>query len=67
MPGSRDKRPMGHIAYLRKQFKSINTNDYIKTLFKRRKSKASGVKIASSKENIDIKKLLYWKQSSVAN
>ena len=67
MPGSRDKRPMGHIAYLRKQFKSINTNDYIKTLIKRRKSKASGVKMASSKENIDIKKLLYWKQSSVAN
>ena len=23
------KRPMGHIAHLRKQFKSINTYDYI--------------------------------------
>ena len=28
---------MGHIAHLRKQFKSINTNDYIITLIKRRK------------------------------
>ena len=28
---------MGHIAHLRKQFKSINTYDYIKMLFKRRK------------------------------
>ena len=28
---------MGHIAQLRKQFKSINTNDYIITLIKRRK------------------------------
>ena len=32
-----NKRPMGHIAHLRKQFKSINTFDYIKTLIKRRK------------------------------
>ena len=24
----RNKRPMGHISYLRKQFKSINTYDY---------------------------------------
>ena len=33
-----NKRPMGHIAYLRKQFKSINTyNYYIITLIKRRK------------------------------
>ena len=32
-----NKRPMGHIAHLRKQFKSINTNDYIITLIKRRK------------------------------
>ena len=33
-----DKRPMGHmIAHLRKQFKSINTYDYIITLIKRRK------------------------------
>ena len=31
-----NKRPMGHIAYLRKQFKSINTYDYIITLIKRR-------------------------------
>ena len=29
------KRPMGHIAHLRKQFKSINTYDYIITLIKR--------------------------------
>ena len=32
-----NKRPMGHIAHLRKQFKSINTYDYIITLFKRSK------------------------------
>ena len=31
------------------------------------KSKASGAIMASSEENIDFKKLLYWKQSSVAN
>ena len=30
-------RPMGHIAHLRKQFKSINTYDYIIMLIKRRK------------------------------
>ena len=30
-----NKRPMGHIAHLRKQFKSINTNDFIITLIKR--------------------------------
>ena len=29
---------MGHIAHLRKQFKSINTYDYIITLIKRRKN-----------------------------
>ena len=34
---SQNKRPMGHIAYPRKQFKSINTYDYIITLIKRRK------------------------------
>ena len=34
---SLNKRPMGHIAHLRKQFKSINTYDYIITLIKRRK------------------------------
>ena len=34
-----NKRPMGHIAHLRKQFKSINTYDYIKTLIKRRQKK----------------------------
>ena len=33
-----NKRPMGHIAHLRKQFKSINTYDYIITLIKRRKN-----------------------------
>ena len=33
----KNKRPMGHIAHLRKQFKSINTYDYIITLIKRRK------------------------------
>ena len=33
------KRPMGHIAHLRKQFKSINTYDYIITLIKRRKKR----------------------------
>ena len=32
-----NKRPMGHIAHLRKEFKSINTYDYIITLIKRRK------------------------------
>ena len=32
-----NKRPMDHIAHLRKQFKSINTYDYIITWIKRRK------------------------------
>ena len=32
-----NKRPMGHIAHLRKQFKSINTYAYIITLIKKRK------------------------------
>ena len=32
-----NKRPMGHIAHLRKQFKSINTYDYIITMIKGRK------------------------------
>ena len=32
-----NKRPMGHIAHLRKQFTSINTYDYIITMIKRRK------------------------------
>ena len=32
-----NKRPIGHIAHLRKQFKSINTYDYIITLIKRKK------------------------------
>ena len=31
------KRPMGHIAHLRKQFRSINIYDYIITWIKRRK------------------------------
>ena len=30
-------RAIGHIAHLRKQFISINTYDYIRTLNKRRK------------------------------
>ena len=30
---------MGHIAHLRKQFKSINTYDFFITLIKRRKKK----------------------------
>ena len=36
---TKNKRPMGHIAHLRKHFKSINTFDYIIhiTLIKRRK------------------------------
>ena len=34
----KNKRPMGHIAHLRKQFKSINTYDYIIILIKRRKN-----------------------------
>ena len=36
-----NKRPMhmGHIVHLRKQFKSINTYDYIITLIKRRRKK----------------------------
>ena len=33
-----DKRPMGHIAHQRKQFKSINTYDYMITLIKRKKN-----------------------------
>ena len=32
-----NKRSMGHITHLRKQFKSINTYDYIIRLIKRRK------------------------------
>ena len=33
-----NKRPIGHIAHPRKQFKSINTYDYIITLIKRKKN-----------------------------
>ena len=33
----KNKRSIGHIAHLRKQFKSINTYDYIITLINRRK------------------------------
>ena len=33
-----NKRPMGPIAYMRKQFKSINTYGYIITLIKRKKN-----------------------------
>ena len=33
----KNKRPMGHIAHLRKQFNSISIYDYIITLIKRRK------------------------------
>ena len=32
------KRPMGHIAHLRKQFKSINTYDYNVLLEKKKKT-----------------------------
>ena len=32
-----NKRPMGHIPHLRKQFKSLNKYDYIITLIKRTK------------------------------
>ena len=39
------KRPMGHIAHLRKQFKSINTYDYIITLIKRRKKNINFMRI----------------------
>ena len=35
----KNKRPMGHIAHLRKQLKSINTYDYNITLIKRTKQK----------------------------
>ena len=34
-----NKRPMGHIAHLRKQFKSLNKYDYIITLIQRIKKK----------------------------
>ena len=30
-----NKRPMGHIAHLRKEFKSFNKSDYIITLIQR--------------------------------
>ena len=33
-----NKRPMGHIVHLRKQFKSIITYDYIITLIQRKKN-----------------------------
>ena len=32
-----NKRPMGHIAYVRNQYKPINTYDYVITLIKRGK------------------------------
>ena len=32
-----DKRPMGHVAHLRKQLKSVNTYDFIITLIKKGK------------------------------
>ena len=41
---------MGHIAHLRKQFKSLNKYDYIITLIKRRKKKTLWEIIASSFE-----------------
>ena len=37
-PPPQKKRPMGYIAHLRKQFKSINTHGYIITLIKWRKN-----------------------------
>ena len=39
--GDKNKRPMGHIAHLRKQFKSINTYDDIIMLIKRKKKPLS--------------------------
>ena len=36
-----NKRPTGHIAHLRKQFKSINTYDYIITLIEQKKKTLS--------------------------
>ena len=36
--GNQNKKPMGHIAHLRKMFKSMNTYDYIITLISRRKN-----------------------------
>ena len=43
-----NKRPMGHIAHLNKQLKSINTYDYIITLINRRK------------KNIIKLMIIYW-------
>ena len=37
LPSQQNKKPISHIAHLRKQFKSINTYDYIITLIERRK------------------------------
>ena len=36
-----NKRPMGQIAHLKKQFKSINTKNYIITLIRKRKNQVS--------------------------
>ena len=44
----KNKRSMGHITHLRKQFKSINTYDYIITLIKRRR------------KNIIDFRIIYW-------
>ena len=43
-----NKRPMGHIAHLKKHLKSINTYDYIITLINRRK------------KNIIKLMIIYW-------
>ena len=40
-----NKRPMGHITHMRKQFKSTNTYDYIITLIKRRKKPHNFIRI----------------------
>ena len=45
-----NKRPMGHITHLRKQFKSINTYDYIITLIKRRKKNPLLILVLYSKK-----------------
>ena len=56
-----NKRPMGHIAHLRKQFKSINTYDYIITLIKRRKNNIN-LESTSPKDALcqDWLKLAQW-------
>ena len=54
---------MGHIAHLRKQFKSLNKYDYIITLIKRRKKKVLWEIIGSSFEEIWIPFTQGWTSS----